>query len=110
MEKLAEQIREKARNGTLLVYRDPPPGEPPNLLDAVGLVSGSEFDDGQITVEIQDFGPNDVPLVKLIEEGIAEVNPVSYGSVTTLPDGTQVVEDAEFSHFTLDKSPPKPKS
>lgn len=110
MENLAEQIREKARNGTLLVYKDPPIGEPPNLLDAVGLITDSEFDDGQITVEIQDFGPSDLPLVKLIEDGVVEVNPVSYGSVTLRPDGVQVVENAEFSHFTLDKPPSKPKS
>lgn len=109
LKKLTDQIQDKAQAGTLLVYKEPPIGEPPNLLDAVGQITEGKFDGSEITLEVQDVA--DSNLAKLVRTGRFEINPVSFGTVDTLEDGTQVVKDAEISHFSTDPSPPaKPDS
>ncbi len=102
-------MEEMVERGTLLVYKPPGPGQMPTMRDVVGKVTETQCDGNEIFIEVQDIGNSH--LAKMVRTGMFEVNPVSVGTVKQLPDGTQVVEDAEFKHMTLDPAPPsRPRS
>lgn len=113
VESIAEQMKNMAEEGRLLVMEGPPSfGGDPDIRDVVALGKKVEFDDpeGEIHVEIEVLlTPAGKALAEMMEQDLSSFTPVAEGKVTRDKEkGVDVVENATFNYLSFGPKLPDP--